>query len=489
MTVNFGGVIRLSGLLLIIIGLAMVPCLLLAYYYKEYLALMAFIVTIIPTIIIGIFLFKILKPMDMRLKTRDGFLIVSMSWLLSSLVGAIPFTISGAIPSYVDAFFETCSGFSTTGSSILSDIEALPKSILFWRSFTHWIGGMGIIVFATALLPAIGIEGQLIASAETPGPTLDKLTPRFSDTARRLYLMYLAFTICEAFLLFVGGMSPYDSLIHTFSTVGTGGFSSYGDSIAHFDSYYLQWVIIIFMILCGINFNLYFLIPKKNGLKKMFKDEELRMYLGIIGTCAALIALYLILSRTYTNIGKAITDSFFQVVSIITTTGFATANYDVWPTFCKMLILLLLLIGACSSSTGGGVKIIRILVGLKLVRRSASLRLHPNRVSNVRFNGKTIGSAVAYNITNFIFLYIFVIFVGSFVIALNGFDILTSISAVMTCVGNVGPGFNLVGPTMNFSIFSDFSKIVLSLLMIAGRLELFTFFMLFSPHYWNSNRI
>lgn len=489
MTVNFNYVIKIMSFLFIVLGFSMFPALLVAYIYEEQTSMMAFLLTILHCFGIGIIFGKVYTPTDLKkLKERDGFLIVSLCWVISSAVGALPFVMSGAISNFADAFFETCSGFSTTGCSILTNIESLPKSILFWRSFTHWLGGMGIIVFATALLPSIGIKGQMIASAETPGPTLEKISPRFSDTARNLYLIYILFTITETVLLLIGGMNLYDALIHSFGTVGTGGFSSYNDSIAHFDSYYLQWIIIIFMLLCGINFNLYF-VGIKHGIQSVFKDAELKLYLIIITAITILICLNTFFSGYYENIGKSFTDSAFQVVSIITTTGYATCDYDIWPTFSKMLIFLLMLTGACSSSTGGGVKIIRILVALKMIRRGVSLKLHPNRFIPITIGNRTLAPEVATNISNFIFLYIFVIFSGSVIISLNGFDLMTTISSVLTCVGNIGPGFNLVGPTMNFSIFSNFSKIVFSFLMIAGRLELFTFFMLLSPHYWNANKV
>ncbi|MEE0742023.1 MAG: TrkH family potassium uptake protein [Emergencia sp.] len=487
MTVNFNGVIRMMGMLLLVLGCCLLPCLLVAFIFGETASILGFLSAILPCFILGIILIKSFRPSLIRLKARDGFLIVSLCWLVASLIGAVPFTVSGAIPSYVDAFFETCSGFSTTGSSILSEIESLPKSMLFWRSFTHWLGGMGIIVFAMALLPSLGVGGQLIASAETPGPTLDKISPRFSDTAKNLYLIYLLFTVIETVLLCLGGMNFYDALVHTFGTVGTGGFSNYNTSVAHFTSPYIHWVITIFMLLCGINFNLYFILARR-GLRTMLKDAELRLYLTIVFGVSTLIIIDLLATGTYDNVSDSVRDTFFQVSSIITTTGYATADYDVWPTFCKMLIFMLMLTGACSSSTGGGVKMIRILISLKLIRRGVSLKLHPNRIITVRLGNREVPQEVATNIANFVFFYIAVVFAGSLVISLNGFDLMTTFSSVLTCVGNIGPGFNLVGPTMNFSVFSDFSKVILSLLMIAGRLELFTFFMLFSPHYWNANK-
>ncbi|MBR3785472.1 MAG: TrkH family potassium uptake protein [Firmicutes bacterium] len=488
MTVNFNNVIKIMSIIFFVLGFSMIPALLVAVIYDETASFTAFSSIILLCFGTGYVFHKMYQPAELKLKERDGFLIVALCWLVASLVGALPFVMSGAIPSYIDAFFETCSGFSTTGCSILNDIEALPKSMLFWRSFTHWLGGMGIIVFATALLPSIGIKGQIIASAETPGPTLDKISPRFSDTARNLYLIYILFSVVEVLLLMAGKMNLYDALVHTFGTVGTGGFSSYGDSIAHFDSGYIQWVIIIFMLLCGINFNLYFVLLKR-GIRNFFSDSELKLYLLIIAGITLAIFLNVYQAGHYESIGKAFTDSAFQVVSIITTTGYATCDYDIWPTFSRMLIFILMLTGACSSSTGGGVKLIRILVALKMVRRGVSLKLHPNRFIPVTVGNRPVPQEVATNIANFIFLYIFVVFAGAAVISLNGFDLMTTISSVMTCVGNIGPGFNLVGPSMNFAIFSDFSKVFFSLLMIAGRLELFTFFMLLSPHYWNANKV
>lgn len=487
MTVNFNGVIRIMGYLLLVLACSMAPALVVAAVYHESGSLLSFLYTILPCLVLGVILIKTFHPSLIKIKARDGFLIVSLCWLVFSVVGAVPFVLSGAIPSYVDAFFETCSGFSTTGSSILTDIESLPRSMLFWRSFTHWLGGMGIIVFVTALLPSIGTSGQLIASAETPGPTLEKVSARFSDTAKNLYQVYLLFTVIETILLLFGGMNLYDALLHTFGTVGTGGFSSYNNSVAHFANPYIHWVIFLFMTLCGINFNLYFVMAR-HGIRRALRDSELKLYLVLIGGAILLITLNLLMTGTYHSLSDGLRDASFQVSSIITTTGYATADYDLWPTFSKMIILLLMLTGACSSSTGGGVKIIRILVSLKLIRRGLSLKLHPNRVVTVTLGKHQMAQEVATNIANFVFFYIFVVFGGSLLISLNGFDLMTTISSVLACLGNIGPGFNLVGPTMNFSIFSDFSKVILSLLMIAGRLELFTFFMLFSPHYWNSNK-
>lgn len=488
MTVNFKVVTRIIGILLLVLGFSLIPSLVVALIYREVESIPAFVFVIVPCFILGLLMTKHLDASMSKMRTRDGFLVVALCWLVASFVGCLPFYISGSIPNLMECFFESASGFTTTGSTILTEIESLPRSILFWRSFTHWLGGMGVIVLIMAIFSSLGVNGQVIASAETPGPTLDKLTAKFSDTALNLYLLYMLFTAVETCLLCLGGMNLYDALVHSFGTVGTGGFSSYNASIAQFTSPYIQWVIFAFMVLCGINFNLFFVLQKR-GLKSMMKDVELRFYLILIGITGFLIFMNLMQTETYVNAGKCIRDSYFQVAAIITTTGYATADFDIWPTFSKMLLFMLMLTGACSSSTGGGVKIIRVIVCLKLVKRGISLKIHPNRVIPVRVGQKEITQEIATGIANFVFLYIFIVFAGSLLISLDGHDLVTTITSVMTCVGNIGPGFNLVGPSCNFHFLSGFSKFILSLLMIAGRLELFTFLMLFSPHYWNANKV
>ncbi len=483
----FNKYIRLVGILLLVVSFCIIPSFIVALIYGETVPLRWLGGTVISCLVPALLILYFSRRQEIKLKRRSGYFIVSVTWILISLITAVPFTGSHAIPDFVDAFFEMCSGYSTTGSTVLTDIEALPKSMLFLRSFTHWIGGMGIIVFTAAILPSLGIEGQLIANAETPGPTKDKLTARYSDTAKRLYLIYVAFTATEVILLMLGGMSLFDALIQTFGTVGTGGFSNYNDGIAHFRSPYICWVLTVFMVMCGTNFNLYFAVPKK-GLKAFLEDEEFRLYIIIMGCCAAGITVDLIAHGVIGNPFESVTAAAFHVSSVMTTTGFATENYDIWPTFSKMLLLVVFFTGASSSSTGGGPKIIRIVIALKLIRRNIALKVHPHRYYNIKVNGKTMSSEVATNICNFLFFYVLVIIAGALLISLNGFDFMTTFSATLTCVGNVGPGFGLVGPVCNFSIFSPFSKIILALLMIAGRLELFTFFIPFFRRYWNADR-
>ena len=358
--------------------------------------------------------------------------------------------------------------------------------MLFWRSFTHWLGGMGILILAIAVIPMLYSGKQNIA-LESTGPSFDKTSSKLSDSARQLYILYFSFTLLQIILLMFGGMNLFDASIHTFGSVGTGGFSNYNDSVAHFDSLYIEIVIIIFMFLCGINFNLFF-TGFRQGIKSFIGNPEFKLYLIITCTISVLIGLTLVFSGSYSNPGKAFTDSVFQVVSVITTTGFFTADYDIWPQFARALIFLLFFIGGCASSTAGGIKVFRILVLLKLVKRSIGTRLHPNAVIKIKIKGSSISNDLVSNVASFTFLYLCLIAAGSVLVSLDGYDMITTISAVMTCLGNIGPGFNLTGPVMNFDIFSGWAKGVLSFLMIAGRLELFTFLAFFTPHFWNSDR-
>ena len=492
MTVNFNNIVKIMSIIFLVLGFSIIPALLVACIYKEQAAVIGFSNAFVLSLCIGFVFYKMYQPEKLKLKERDGYLIVTLCWIFSSLLGALPYCLSGAIPNLADAFFESCSGFSTTGATILIDIEAMPKSLLFWRSFTQWLGGIGIILFATTFLPSSGIGGQKNINKESYGPTLSKRDHLFSDMTQNIFLLYLLFTFIEILLLMLGGMQLFDAVTHTFSTVSTGGFSPYNDNLDHFDlllnSSYVQWVIIVFMILSGMNFNLYFLVFKK-GLKSLLKDSEFKLYTILIAAVSLLVFLSVYFGGYYGRIGKALADSAFQVVSFITTTGFTTCNYDLWPTFCKMLLLILAITGACTVSIGGGVKLIRVLIGLKMVRRGVSLKLHPNRYVPVTIGSKEIPQEAATNVVNYIFLYIFVIFFGAVLISIDGNDLVTTLSSVITCVSNVGLGFNQVGPGLSYHFYSDFSKMVLSFLMIAGRLELFSFFMLFSSHYWNTNKV
>lgn len=477
---------KVTGMAFIVIGLSMLPSMAIACIYHELHAFLAFLLTIMITSVTGGMLIFIGHDFEDDLRIRDGFLVVTLCWLVAGITGALPFMMSGAIPNFFDAFFESCSGFSTTGCTILTDIEALPKSLLFWRSFTHWTGGMGILIFAIALMPSLGISGQNVASSEAPGPTLDKVTAKMSDTAKTLYTIYILFTVIQTILMMLGGMDLFDSLVHTFGTVGTGGFSSYNDGIAHFGSVYLEIVITVFMILCGTNFNLFFLSFKQK-YNYFIHDSEFKFYLGIIMIFSILIALNLHFSGVHEG-GESLRYSFFNVSSVITTTGYATSDFNLWPTFSKMLLLLLMFVGGCASSTGGGIKVIRILILLKLIKRGITTRLHPNAVINVRINETTIPSDTITNTANHAFLYLMLVFGSTILISLDNYDLITNFTSVVTCIGNIGPGFELVGPMGNFAMFSNPAKFLLSMLMLAGRLELFTLLIIFTPKFWHPDR-
>lgn len=421
------------------------------------------------------------KPKNKKIYGKDGMLIVALVWLLWSLFGALPFTISGSIPSYIDAFFETVSGFTTTGSTILTDVEALPQCMLFWRSFTHWVGGMGVLVFAMMLTSLDKESGMYLMRAEVPGPEKDKLVPKMRESSRILYGMYLALSVIQVVLLLFGGMNLFDSLIHTFGTAGTGGFSNYALSVGHFNSAYIDVVISIFMILFGVNFGLYFLLLVRD-FKPVWKNEELRAYLLIIAIATLLIAINI--NGDYPNFMQSLRYSLFQVASIITTTGFATTDFNYWPMFSKWILILLMAIGACASSTGGGIKVSRGLVVLKTIKQSVKQLVHPKSVSIIRLNGKKMNSETLKNVYYYLMAYA-VIAAGSVIlVSLDNMDMETTLSAVMTTLNNVGPGFAVVGPMGSFADFSVFSKIIFSLDMLVGRLEIFPFLILFTAFAW-----
>ncbi len=478
--------LKIMGMLFIVLGIAMVFPAIVGIIYGESETVYSFLAVSFFAIFAGFsVLFFVGDPKERKkFKLRDGLLIVSETWLIASLIGALPFYISGSIPSFVDAFFETASGLSTTGASILSDIEALPKSMLFWRTFTHWIGGMGIIVLAVAILPALGIGGQFIMQAETTGPTLSKVLPKIKDTAKVLYILYFSLTVLETLLLWAGGMSAFDAICHSFATVGTGGFANYNAGLGHFDSAYIDGVVTLFMFICGASFSLHFLAFSK-GPKIYFKDSEFKGYFFIVLVITIVLTFYLFSFGTYSQLAESFRYSVFQVVSIVTTTGFATTDYILWPMFAQFLLLLLFFTGACSSSTAGGIKIIRILVMGKFIQRTTALKLHPNHIATIKLDGKPVSNETVSNITSLIMLYFLTLAIGTILVSFDGHDLVTTFTAVASSVGNVGPGFNDVGPMFNYGDFSDFSKIVLSLLMIAGRLEIYTFFMLLSTKFWN----
>ena len=425
--------------------------------------------------------FGVRKPKDTKIYGRDGFVIIASAWVLWSLFGALPFWISGSIPSYVDAFFETISGFTTTGSTILTDASSLPMGMNFWRCFTHWIGGMGVLVFVMAIVSLEDKNSMHLMRAEVPGPETDKLVPKARDSAKILYGMYLILTIAEVIFLLAGGMNLYDSLIHSFSTAGTGGFNNRANSVAYYDSAYIDGVITVFMILFGINFNVYyFLLLKK--VKAVFKNEELRAYLGVIIGATILITINIL--SIYEAPLKAFRYAVFQVAAIITTTGFVTADFNLWPEFSKCILLLLMVIGACAGSTGGGMKVSRIIILLKSVKREMKRLLHPQSVNLVKINHKKVSESTMQGVYMYFIAYIGVFIVSVLLVSLNNYDFTTTFSGVLTTLNNVGPGLAGVGPIENFSHFSALSKLVFCADMLIGRLEVFPFLMLLSQNLW-----
>ena len=421
------------------------------------------------------------KPEDSTIYGKDGFIIIACAWILWSVFGALPFYISGEIPSFVDAIFETVSGFTTTGSTILTNIEGLSKGMNFWRCLTHWIGGMGVLVFVMVIVSLEDKNSMHLMRAEVPGPETDKLVPKARDTAKILYSMYFVLTLAEVIFLLAGGMNLFDSIIHSFSTAGTGGFSNRNSSIAFYDSAYIDGVITVFMILFGINFNMYYLLLLKK-VKDVFKNEEMRAYLGIILGSTLLITLNIL--SIYEKPLKAFRYAIFQVSAIITTTGFATADFNLWPEFSKCILLGLMVFGACAGSTGGGMKVARVLILLKSAKRELKRLLHPKSVAIVKVNEKKIKDETLQGVYVYFICYIAIFMVSVLLISLNNFDFATTFSGVLTTMNNVGPGIAAVGPIENFAAFSDFSKIIFCLDMLIGRLEIFPFLVLFSPNLW-----
>ncbi len=469
------------GLLLLIEGFFLGISSLVSLYYGQY-DLIALLITTAFCFFVGIILRLLTNKADKNIGKREGYIIVSLVWIVFSLFGALPFVISGAIPSYTDAFFETISGFTTTGASILNDIEAMPYGLLFWRSLTQWLGGMGIIVLSIAILPMFGIGGMQLFVAEVPGPTPDKLHPRIKETAKRLWGIYILFTLTEVILLKLGGMDWFDAVNHSFTTMATGGYSTKQASIAHFNSPFIHYVIIVFMFLAGTNFTLsYFALHLK--FNKVFKNEEFRYYLGFIILFTVAISFALWYFEGY-NPEKSFRDSLFQVVSIMTTTGYVTADYLQWMPFVIVMIFALMFFGGSAGSTGGSVKIVRVTLLLKNSYQELKRIIHPNAIIPVRINGKSVPPQIISNILAFVVFYMLISIVSTVVISALGYDLNTSLGAVAATLGNIGPGLGLVGPVENYAHIPVFGKWFLSFLMLIGRLELFTVLVLFSPAFW-----
>ncbi len=448
---------------------------------KSERAVWGFLLAIVLQLVPGFFLSR-KAPENKDIYAKEGLVIVGLTWVLTSLFGALPFYLSREIPSFIDAFFETASGFTTTGSSILNNIEALSKSTLFWRSFTHWIGGMGVLVFMLAILPKSHIRQSMhIMRAEAPGPQVGKLVSRMRSTARILYGIYLALTLIEILLLFLGGMPLFDSVVNSFSTAGTGGFAIKNASIAAYNSAYVDGVISVFMLLFGINFTLFYLILSGSVLQAL-KSEELHWYLGLVAVATIVITLNIL--PQYEQLGTAFRYAFFQVSAIITTTGFSTADYTNWPMLSQMILMLLLFIGASAGSTGGGIKVSRVVILVKSAFREIKKQIRPRSVSVIKMEGRPLEEGVATGVLSYMAVYLFIFVVSILLISVNNASFSTSFTAVATCLNNVGPGLDGVGPSQNFAFFSPFSKLVLVFNMLAGRLEHLPVLALFSPSTW-----
>ena len=475
---NYRMIARILGMVLLILAALLVLPLIAGLYYGE--NVLNFAVTIAVAAALGGF-FMLFKPKNRDIYAREGFTAVGLSWILMSLIGALPFVISGDIPSYVDALFETVSGFTTTGSTLLTDVEAMSRGCMFWRMFTHWIGGMGVLVFIMAVLPMSGEHSMHIMRAEIPGPVVGKLVPRARKTAAILYIIYMGLTAIETVFLLCGGMSFYDAMLHAFATAGTGGFSTRGAGIAAFDSLYIEVVISVFMLLFAVNFNLYFLLLM-GRVRDVLKNQELRCF-GVFVAFSMLTVAWNI-SGQYGGFAEALRYSSFTVASLVSSTGFGTADFTQWPQYSQWLLVIIMFVGACAGSTGGGLKLSRVMLLLKAAFSDLRHMIWPRRVNRVQMEGQRVEQAAIRAVFSYFTLYMLMLLLGTLLISFDGFDTATNFTAALTCLSNMGPGLGLIGPSGNFSIFSDFSKLLMSFLMLAGRLEIYPILVLLFPSVW-----
>lgn len=478
---------RFISKILAVEAVFMTPAMLISVFDQEYKAFISFALSILIIMAVSALLFVLGRKAKQRFFVKEGLACVGLSWIAISLLGCLPFYISGEIPHFIDALFEMVSGFTTTGSSILPEVETMSRGMLYWRSFSHWLGGMGVLVFLLAVTPANGRSNRFtlhLLRAESPGPNVEKLAPRMRDTAKILYMLYMALTVMNVIFLLLGGMSLFDSVCTAFGTAGTGGFGIKNDSMAGY-SPYIQNVCTIFMLLFGVNFSCYYLLLLRR-FKTVLKDGELRLYLGLV--VASITAITINIYHMFGSIGEALHHAAFTVASIITTTGFATVDFDKWPEFSKSIIVVLMMIGACAGSTGGGFKCGRLLLLLKSIRRGIRKTLNPNKVEVIRNNGNAVNEKVISGISIYVATYFIIIFGSFLLIAVDGFSIITNFTAVLSCFNNIGPGLDQVGPTCNFGLFSDFSKIILIIDMLAGRLEIYPILILFSRDVWSFKR-
>ena len=465
----------------------MIPPLLISAFCRETDAMLGFVYTLAITLALAGALYFLCRKSDRLFNARDGLVCVGLGWIILSLLGCLPFVFSGQIPRFIDAFFEMVSGFTTTGASVVADVERMSRGLVYWRSFSHWLGGMGVLVFLLAVSPSEGSEKGFtmhLLRAESPGPDVGKLVPKMRQTATILYLIYIGLTLVNVVFLLCGGMPFFDALCTAFGTAGTGGFGIRNDSMASY-SPYIQNVTTVFMLLFGINFSCFYLLLLRQ-FKSIFKDEELRLYLGLFVVCSLAIAgnIFLQMQQIYPTLEEALRHSAFQVSSIMTTTGFATTDFDLWPGISKALLLLLMIVGACAGSTGGGIKCARVLLVFKSLRRNTRQLLDPRKVQMIRNNGKTVDERVVANTNAYLAAYVIIVILSFLLLSLDRFSVETNLSAVLACFNNIGPGMAAVGPTCNYSGYSDFSKLVLCADMLAGRLEIFPILILLSRKSW-----
>ncbi len=478
-------IVKILGSLLVFEGGFLLVALVVSLIYKETVWL-DFLLSAAIAFVTGATFMFVGRNARPNIGKREGSVIVTNTWLFFSLVGLLPFLFSGSIPSFTDAFFETMSGFTTTGASILNDIESLPKSILFWRSFTQWIGGLGIIVISMALLPVFGFSSVQVFSAEATGPTKDKIHPKMNETAKRLLIIYISLTLIETILLKIAGMNWFDAVNHAFTTMATGGFSTKQASIGYWDSALIQYIIIVFMIFAGVNFSIYYYVMKSR-LDKIRVNEEFRYYL-LITLVSTLLILISILPEndilSFSSIELAFRDSLFTVSSLITTTGYVTADYDLWKPVTWIILLITMMMGASAGSTAGGIKTVRIVIIAKYCYYEFKRIVHPNAIIPVRYNGHLMKEDITTRVLAFVLLYFMIVAIGSIVLSFNGMGFEEALSGMITSLSDVGPGLGEIGPTKNFYYLSDFAKWFLAIIMLIGRLELFTVLLILTPAFW-----
>ncbi len=480
---NIKQVLKIVSVLLLIISFFMLIPVFIAFYYDEVEVVKSFLIPIFLILIFFVLMLFLTRDKSRNImSTREGFLFVTLSWIFASLFGALPFFLSGSIPHFTDAFFECMSGFTTTGASILTNIESLPKSILFWRSLTHWLGGMGIVVLTVAIFPILGIGGLQLIKAEAPGPTLDKITPKITETAKILWYIYIVLSITETLLLMAGKMTLFEALTQTFGTMATGGFSPKNRSIGHYNSAYIDIVITVFMIMAGTNFILYFrLITGK--WRNIINNAELKAYL-LIFLVSTVIITFNLHGRVYNSIGNSLRYAGFQAASILTTTGYSTTDFEKWPAISQIVLFILMFIGGCSGSTGGGIKVVRIVTLFKQGINEMKYLIHPRGIFSIKISGTKVKKDIVYAISGFVFLYLFMLLLTTLVVASGGNDILTSMVSALVTLGNIGPGFGKIGPAENYAFYQDYIKWFLSFAMMTGRLEIYTVLIILTTTFW-----